>query len=168
VIRRRLAFLAAACIVAMGALSSAGDADYFVYVGSYTDAPSHSKGIYAWRFTPTTGATTALGLVAETVNPAYVAATPDNRFLYATNWQTAAAAKGDTVSAYAIDGRTGALTFLNKASAQGGLPNQVIVDPRGKIAVVTNYGFHGTDPDHNNSSFAALPIQAKGTLGAPF
>src|SRR5207248_7457831 len=39
---------------------------------------------------------------------------------------------------------------------------------KGKFAAVTNYGFHGPDPDHNNSSFAALPIQADGSLGSPF
>jgi 6-phosphogluconolactonase (cycloisomerase 2 family) len=65
----------------MGAAGSAADADYFVYVDSYTDAPSHSRGIYAWSFTSATGATKAIGLVAETVNPAYVVATPDHRFL---------------------------------------------------------------------------------------
>ena len=31
---------------------------------------------------------TPLGLAAPTVNPAYVTATPDGRFLYAVNWQT--------------------------------------------------------------------------------
>ena len=155
-------------VIALAAITFGADGDYFVYVGSYTDAPSKAKGIYAWRFTPSTGATAALGLVAETINPAYVVATPDGHFLYATNWQTPDAAKGDTVSAYAIDGKTGALKFLNKASAGGGLPNQVIVDPRGKIAVLTNYGFRGTDPDRNNSSFAALPVEADGKLGEPF
>lgn len=158
----------ASCVLALVTITSGADVAYFVYVGSYTDPPSQSKGIYAFRFTPSTGATMPLGLVAETVNPAYVAATPDGRFLYATNWQTADAAKDDTVSAYAIDGKTGALKFLNKASAGGGLPNQVIVDPRGKIAVVTNYGFQGNDSGHNNSSFAALSIQADGKLGPPF
>jgi len=108
-----------------------------------------------------------LGLVATTVNPAYVHATPDGKFLFATNWQTAAAEKADTVSAYAIDARTGALTPLNKASAGGGLPNQVVVDPRGTIAAVTNYGFRTTDPDRNNSSFAALKIGPDGTLDDP-
>jgi 6-phosphogluconolactonase len=58
--------------------------------------------------------------------------------------------------------------LLNRASAGGGLPNQVIVDPRAKFVMVTNYGFHGDDPGHNNSSLAALPIQADGRLGAPF
>jgi 6-phosphogluconolactonase len=155
-------------VVALVTLTSGADGDYFVYVGSYTDAPSKARGIYAWRLTPSTGRMAALGLVAETINPAYVAATPDGRFLYATNWQTPDAARGDTVSAYAIDGQTGALKLLNKASAGGGLPNQVIVDPRGKIAVVTNYGFRGADSDQNNSSFAALPVEADGKLGAPF
>ena len=48
------------------------------------------------------------------------------------------------------------------------LPNQVIVDPHGTLAMVTNYGFRSTDAEHNNSSLAALPIQADGRLGAPF
>ena len=156
------------CVLAALTAATGAEADYFVYVGSYTDAPSHSKGIYAWRFEPASGKVTPLGLVAETVNPAYVCATPDGRFLYAVNWQTAEAAKGDTVSAYAIDQKTGALTLLNRVSAGGGLPNQVIVDRQGKFVMVTNYGFHGNDAEHNNSSLAALPIQADGRLGAPF
>ena len=160
--------LCVACLGAMLAIAAGTGAEYFVYVGSYTDAPSSAKGIYGWRFAPGTGSVTSLGLVAETVNPAYVYATPDRRFLYATNWQTADAAKGDTMSAYAINIKTGALTFLNKVSSGGGLPNEVVVDPRGKIAAVTNFGFHDFDAEHNNSSFAALPIQPDGRLGAPF
>jgi 6-phosphogluconolactonase len=157
-----------ACVLTPLVPATGAEGDYIVYVGSYTDAPSTSKGIYAWRFEPASSRLTSLGLVAETVNPAYVCATPDGRFLYATNWQTAEAAKGDTVSAYAIDEKTGALTPLNKASAGGGLPNQVIVDRRGKFVMATNYGFHGADAAHNNSSLAALPIQADGKLGEPF
>ena len=148
--------------------AAAAEGDYLVYVGSYTDAPSNSKGVYAWRFEPSSGKVISLGLVAETVNPAYVCATPDGRFLYAVNWQTSEGAKGDTVTGYSINRNTGALTFLNKVTAGGGLPNQVIVDPQGKFAMVTNYGFHGTGPDNNNSSLAALPIQADGSLGTPF
>jgi 6-phosphogluconolactonase len=163
--RRILPFLYAACVLA--ALGAASADEYIVYIGSYTDAPSTSKGIRAWRWAPSTGSITSIGLVAETVNPAYVFATPDNRFLYATNWQTPEAATLDTVSAYAINARSGALTFLNKVSSGGGLPNEVVVDPRGKMAAVTNFGFHDHDEAHNNASFAALPIQADGKLGMP-
>jgi len=181
----------AVCLFATWFLSlpaTAGSGDYFIYVGSYTsrgtggipNAPSTSKGIYAWRFNPASDSITSLGLVAETINPAYICATPDGRFLYAVNWQTETAEKSDTVSAYAINRETGALNFLNKASAGGGLPNEIVVGPRGKVAVVTNYGFHtrrpapGTAPAanaapvENNSSFAALPIEADGRLGEPF
>jgi 6-phosphogluconolactonase len=160
--------LYSACVLATLAAATGAESPYFIYVGSYTDAPSRSKGIYAWRFEPSSATITPLGLVAETVNPAYVCATPDGRFLYAVNWQTPEAAQGDTVSAYAIDHNTGGLTLVNRASAGGGLPNQVIVDPRAKFVMVTNYGFHGNDANHNNSSLAALAIQADGRLGAPF
>ena len=166
--RLLLICLYTACVLATLAAATSAESPYFIYVGSYTDAPSRSKGIYAWRFEPSSATITPLGLVAETVNPAYVCATPDGRFLYAVNWQTPEAAQGDTVSAYAIDQKTGGLTLVNRASAGGGLPNQVIVDPRAKFVMVTNYGFHGNDPGHNNSSLAALPIEADGRLGAPF
>ena len=166
--RSLLVYLLATFLLATVVPAAADEGDYLVYVGSYTDAPSKSKGVYAWRFDPVSGRLTALGVVAETVNPAYVYATADGRFLYAVNWQTPEAAKGDTVSAYSINKNTGALTFLNKVSAGGGLPNQVIVDPQGKLVMVTNYGFHRDDAELNNSSLAALPIQADGRLGEPF
>src|SRR2546423_11680935 len=101
----------AAWLAAVRAAPPAED-EYFVYVGSYTDAPSTSQGIYGWRFSPSSGAVAPLGLLAQTVNPAYVHATPDGKFLFATNWQTADAEKADTVTAYAIDANTGGLTRL--------------------------------------------------------
>ena len=145
--------------------------DYFLYAGSYTDPPSTAKGIYAWRFSPDTGTLTPLGLAAPTINPAYVTATPDGKYLYAVNWQTPDADKGaDTVSAFAIDRKTGKLTFLNKAPAGGALPNQVIVAPGARAVVVTDYSFTFKDKnvEQNNSAFTALPILPDGKLGAPF
>ena len=163
--RQALASLFVASVLATPA--AAASVNYFVYVGSYTDAPSTAKGIYAWRFSSQSGSATPIGLVAETVNPAYVEATPDGHFLYAVNWQTSTAASADTVSAYAIDTETGALTPLNKVSAGGGLPNEVVVDPSGKMAVVTNYGFRDATAARNNSSVAVLPIEPDGKLGEP-
>ena len=137
------------------AQKSAGE--LFVYVGSYTAATS--KGIYAWKFNPVSGALTSVGMVAETPNPAHVWVSPNEKFLYAVNWQGSDTVKGDTVSAFAIDSKTGALSFLNKASAGGVQPNQVVVDPTGKIAVTVNY---------NTGTMAALPIAADGKLGEAF
>jgi 6-phosphogluconolactonase len=140
---------------AQNAQKTAGQ--YFVYVGTYTAATS--KGIYAFKFNPADGTLTPLGLVAETPNPAQVWASPNGKNLYAVNWQGTDAVKGDTVSAYAINPKTGALTFLNKVSSAGVQPNQVVVDPTGKMAVTVNY---------NTGTLAALPIESDGRLGEAF
>jgi 6-phosphogluconolactonase len=54
-----------------------------MYVGTYTGP--QSKGIYAYRFDAATGQATPIGLVAETVNPSFLAIDPTRRFLYAVN-----------------------------------------------------------------------------------
>src|ERR1700693_2297366 len=114
------------------AMALPAHADDFLYAGAYTAGTA--KGIYAWRFNEKDGSARPLGLVAETPQPAHVWATPNGKFLYAVNWLN-----DGTVSAYAIDAKTGALTFLNKVSAHGALPNQVVLDPSGRVAVAVNY-----------------------------
>jgi 6-phosphogluconolactonase len=152
-------FLVSLALLSTAALPDAQKAagQYFVYVGSYTAATS--KGIYGFRFDPAAGTLAPLGLVADTPNPAQVWASPNGKNLYAVNWQGSDAVKGDTVSAYAINPKTGALTFLNKVSSAGVQPNQVVVDPSGKIAVTVNY---------NTGTLAALPIESDGRLGEAF
>ena len=145
---------------------AAGTGDYFVYAGTYTNptakTTSEAKGIYAWRFDSTSGALTPIGpglsgvegLVAETVNPAHVWASPDGRFLYAVNWSTGDAG-GDTVSAFAIDRKSGALTLLNKVSSHGESPNQIVLDPSGRIAATVTY---------NGGTITAFGVEPNGRL----
>ena len=135
---------------AVGAGSGAGR-EYFMYAGSYTAGTS--KGIYAWRSTAKDGAT-SLGLVAETPQPAHLWITPNGKSLYTVNWET-----DGGVSAYRIDPKTGALTFLNKVSAHGAQPNQVVVDPSGRVAVTVNY---------TSGSLAAYKLEPDGKLGEAF
>jgi 6-phosphogluconolactonase len=132
-------------------------ADTFLYAGSYTAGAS--KGIYAWRYDPATGKAAPLGLVAATPNPAHLWGTPDGRFLYAVNWRGQGAAAGDAVSAYAVNPRNGALTFLNQVSSHGSQPNQVVLDRSGKVAVTVNY---------NDGVVAAYLRQPDGKLGEAF
>ena len=151
-------FLVAALLVLLTTSPRMQAGDYLLYVGTYTNpmpkTTSASKGIYAFRFDSKTGALSPIGVVAETVNPAHVWGSPDGRFLYAVNWSTGDPA-GDTVSAFAIDRKTGGLKFLNKVSSHGESPNQIVLDPSGKIAATVTY---------NGGTITAFAVEPDGRL----
>jgi 6-phosphogluconolactonase len=123
---------------AAGAEKTAAKTEYFVYVGTYTGPKS--KGIYAYRFDAATGGLISLGLVAETVNPSFLAIHPNRRFVYAANeignYQ---GQNSGAVSAFAIERRTGKLTFLNTVASRGADPCYLVVDKTGKNLLVANY-----------------------------
>jgi 6-phosphogluconolactonase len=127
-------------------------AHYIMYAGSYTAGTS--KGIYAWKFDSKDGAIVPLGLMAETPQPAHLWIAPNGKTLYTVNWETVGG-----VSAYRIDPKSGALSFLNKTSAHGAQPNQVVVDPSGRVAVTVNY---------TSGSLAAYELEPDGRLGEAF
>lgn len=147
--RLRHALLCAAlCLASVPALA----ADYFLYAGSYTAGTS--KGIYAWKFDSDSGALAPMGLMAQTPQPAHLWISPNGEFLYTVNWQDQGG-----VSAYRIDGKCGALTFLNRVSSHGAQPNQVVLDPSGRIAVTVNY---------TTGTLAAYKIEKDGRLAEAF
>ena len=154
---RRCVFSLALLAYALPVAQAASKDDYIMYVGTYTR--EDSKGIYAWRFNAKEGSLKPLGLVAETVNPSFLAIHPNNRYLYAvsevanTNGQ-----RGGTVSAFGMDTATGKLTLLNTVSSGGMGPCYVSVDKTGKVLLVANY---------NNGSIAAVPIKPDGGLAEP-
>jgi len=127
-------------------------AQFIMYVGSYTAGTS--KGIYAWRFNSRDGGLSPLGLMAEAVQPAHLWIAPNRKTLYAVNWETNGA-----VSAYHIDPKSGALTLLDQVSSHGALPNQVVVDPSGRVAVTVNF---------SSGSLAAYKLEADGRLDDAF
>lgn len=130
-------------------------ADYFVYVGTFTN--QKSNGIYAWRFHPESGALTSIGLVAETPSPSFLAVHPNRRFLYAVNeiadYQ---GGRSGSVTAFAIDGAKGRLRQLNTVSTRGPGPCHLALDQQGKCLLVANY---------TGGSVASFPVRADGTLG---
>jgi len=71
--------------------------EYFVYIGTFTAAPS--KGIHAYRFHPSMAKLTSLGTVAEAPNPSFLTVSSDGKFHYAVNWKGGETVPGDTVSA---------------------------------------------------------------------
>src|ERR1051326_3302902 len=129
--------------------------EMFVYVGTYTR--QNSKGIYAWRFEPSSGKLTSVGLVAETSNPSFLAIHPNQRFLYAVNEDNTFQGKpGGGVTAFSIDAKTGQLKQLNQVASIGTGPCHLALDKTGKWLYVANYG---------GGSVAAYPVHADGTLG---
>ncbi|MGH9504702.1 MAG: lactonase family protein [Terriglobales bacterium] len=128
---------------------------YLMYVGTYTGP--ESKGIYAYRFDPGTGQATPVGLVAETVNPSFLAIDPTRRFLYAVNEiSDYQGQKSGGVSAFAVDRKSGKLTFLNEVSSHGAGPCYVSLDKTGKYVLVANY---------DSGTVAAFPVLKDGKLG---
>ena len=140
-------------LLLVAALATPATAAHFImYAGSYTAGTS--KGIYAWRFDSNSGALTPLGLMAESPQAAHIWITPNGKTLYTVNWEN-----DGGVSAYRIDRKTGALSFLNKTSSHGAQPNQVVVDPTGSIAVTVNY---------TSGTLAAYKLEPDGKLGEAF
>jgi 6-phosphogluconolactonase len=131
--------------------------EYFVYIGTYTEEGSDSKGIYAYRFDSSNGRLTSLGLVAAATNPSFLAASPDRRFLYAVNEvSNYQGQKSGGVSAFAIDRSSGKLTLLNQVASRGGDPCYITVDNSGKFVLVANYA---------GGSITAFPVREDGSLG---
>jgi len=125
-----------------------------VYFGTYTQGKNSSKGIYRSILNLETGKLSEPVLVAEAKNPSFLEVHPNGKFLYAVS-----EAGGDgSVIAYAIDGDTGGLKFLNQRSSGGAGPCHIGIDHAGRNLLVANYG---------GGSISVVPIKSNGRLGKP-
>ena len=157
----RLVFLALAMFnlsLSSSSWSASGkmnlSSQYLLYVGTYTKG--ESKGIYAFRYDPTSTDAPSLGLAAETVNPSFLAASPDQRFLYAVNELTQyQGSSSGAVTAFAIDHATGKLSQLNALATRGADPCHISFDKTGKYALVANY---------TGGSISVFPVSQDGRL----
>ena len=132
----------------------ASGAEYLVYAGTYTKGAS--KGIYAYRFQTTNGKLTPLGVAAESVNPSFLIDDASHHFLYAVNEDNNGAQAGNTISAFAIDAKTGKLTLLNQVSARGVWPCHLALDKTGRWLAIANYG---------SGTMGILPVHPDGRIG---
>jgi 6-phosphogluconolactonase len=81
-----------------------------------------------------------------------VAVHPGGKYLYAAN----EAGKASTVSAFAVDGKSGKLTLLNQMPSLGEDPCYLSFDKTGKYVLIANY---------SSGTVAVFPILADGRLG---
>lgn len=130
---------------------------YFIYVGTYTEDRSTSKGIYVYRYDAATSKVRSIGLAAQTINPSFVAIHPNHNFLYAVNEVgNFQGKKSGGVSAFVIDHVTGKLKLLNQVASGGADPCYLTVDKTGKYVLVANY---------TGGSVAVFPVREDGSLG---
>lgn len=130
-----------------------------VYFGTYTNTKGQSKGIYRSELDLATGELSPPVLAGETVNPSFLAISPDERFLYAVSEVSDATdkkgKKSGAVAAFSIDPESKDLALLNKQLSMGQGPCHVSIDRAGQNVLVANYG---------SGSVAALKVADDGSL----
>lgn len=140
-----LAFALAAAIAPFTAIA----ADTFVYFGSHRAGPN--IGFSLSHFDTDTGVLTKPEFLLEARAPAYFVIHPDGRHLYTCN-------SGDPggVAAYAIEPRTGQLTFINRELAGGGDTSYLSLDRTNRFALAANY---------NGGNLAVFALRPDGGIG---
>jgi len=153
----------AALAAALGAANTSHAAR--AYIGTYTHNTvdphaydnGRGEGIYLVNIDNATGAMSGLKLVAKDRSPSHLTLSADGKFLYTVNEiNVYGPNKSGSVTAYAVDAKSGALTKLNTVDSGGSIPCFISIHPSGKFALVANYV---------GGSFSVLPIKADGSLG---
>jgi 6-phosphogluconolactonase len=134
------------------------------YIGTYTPDPAeprsaasnHGEGIYLVNIDDATGAPSNPKLVAKTLSPSWVVFSADHKFLYAVNEVASYGNKSGSVTAFAVDGASGALKQLNVVDSGGPIPCFVSIHPSGKFLLVANY---------TGGSYSVTRIKPDGSLG---
>ncbi len=129
--------------------------ELLVYVGTYTNKGT-SDGIYICKLNLATGELTKFSS-AKSPDPAFLAIDRKRKFLYAANEISEfQGKKSGSVSAFAINQKTGELTLLNQQATNSPGPCSVIVDKTGQCVLAANY---------TGGSVSVFPVKADGTLG---
>lgn len=174
----RRSFLKQAALAAGGtALSSAtlraqddrSERPLMAYVGTFSSPlgdvlptqvdlpPGNGRGIHLFEVDRTSGALQAAGVVPMGTSPSCLVINAAGDRMYSSNeTDRAGGDKEGTISAFAINPKSGQLELLNTVRSGGDGPTYVSIHPTGRYLFVANY-FGG--------SIAVLPILEDGRLG---
>ena len=144
--------------------SSTNSEARFAYVGTYThDAPggcseasetNPPKGISVYSLNPAMGDLTLIQSV-ESLNPSFLVVHPSENFLYVLNEIDDYQGKEQgSLEAWAIDDKTGKLSFLNRVSCAS-IPAHIAVSPDGEFVALSTY---------MGETYELFPINDDGTL----
>ena len=107
---------------------------FYLLIGTYTNSPSKSEGIYVYKFNPNKGEVTSVSKIAAS-NPSYLAISKDQKYVYAVSESN----DKSVASAFGFDKQKGELRLINSQPSGDG-PAYVSVDALGKYVVTANYG----------------------------
>ena len=121
------------------------------YVGCRTTRERNARGdgIRVFAVDAEGSNWTPLQRVGDLVNPSFLAFDPRREALYTVHGD------GSTVTSFAVDPHSGALSRLNTQSTGGTNPAHLALDPTGRYLLVANYA---------SGSVAVLPIENGGTI----
>jgi len=119
----------------------------FLFVGTYTKKEGHvdgqGKGIYFLALDGKNGKITRDTLYGRnafhSVNPSFLAVSPDKKTLFAVNELNPNDGDAGTVSSYLIDSLTHELFYINSQKTGAYAPCHVSVDATGAYIFVANY-----------------------------
>lgn len=133
-------------------------ASLLIFVGTYTPKDGASRGIYAVRLDPATGALSGPVVAAETPNPTFLAWHPDHRVLYASGEGPDADGKiTGGAAAFAFGSASGHLALLNsRGTGGGGTTTMLAADASGRMLITVSYGA---------GYVASFPLGADGLIG---
>lgn len=144
-------------LLTVGALLAQPTAAAEAPVVFVTSFASGEKGsINAYQLQTATGSLKPLHRTTGVENPFFIAVSRDRRFLYSIHAKTFGGKEPEQVAAYALEGRTGRMTLLNRQSTRGTASCYLDVDATGKTVLVANY---------STGSVASFPAKADGSLG---
>ena len=130
--------------------------DPLVFISAF--AAGEKGAIHAFELNADTGALKPVAQTTDVENPFFMSLSSDQRFLYSIHAKAFGGDEPEEVAAYALDGRSGKLKLINRASAKGSASCYLDVDSTGKAILVANY---------SSGDVASLPIGADGALGDP-
>lgn len=125
-----------------------------VFVTSF--AGGEKGAINAYQLQTATGSLKPLHRTTGVEHPFFIAVSRDRRFLYSIHAKTFGGKEPEQVAAYALEGRTGRMTLLNRQSTRGTASCYLDVDATGRTVLVANY---------STGSVASFPAKADGSLG---
>lgn len=132
------------------------------FVGGYTEhgppgISGNGEGIAVFEMERETGVLTLITTFMDIPSPSFITLTKDRKFLYALSEINDYNPDGDgSITAFAVDTKTGTLAKINTVSSGGAVPAHLSVHPSGKYVLVANY---------MGGCVSVLPIHQDGSLG---